>query len=519
MRAAAALVLASLGKVAVIWLASQPILSLLAGTSVTFVSVSILFGWVGVAAATAVQLTALSIQRGLSGVYPWATTASYAAAGALAFGAFRYLPAMRRDFAGIRTIAWFAAAAAAGGVISPIVISTVAGVSNLLESVATWSRSTIVSVLVFVPPLVLAGRRFLHRALAPIPGERYERVPQRVALIRSTLPGEEERVVGVEARESDMGRHLVFGLVAVAAITAGKVYFAGGYSAAGSWWNFLYVIVIWWQARVLRLPGALVAAGAVGIGTLVGGVFSEAAATELTSAETLAIYAQILGLWLLGVFLGVGAEREAHLLAELAALNARLARDLRRVVQALTGAVEVKDEYTGRHLQRVQGFARDVGVRLGLPPRELELLEIASTLHDIGKIAVPESILNKPGPLDEAERAVIQRHPEVGARMLETIDGLREAAPFVLHHQERWDGRRDGPFPGYPSGLAGEAIPLGARIIAVVDCFDAMTTDRPYRRALDKGEARDRLLRERGKQFDPRVVDTFLNALEQQPWH
>lgn len=518
LRVVAALAWAGLAKLATTSLVAQPILSLLAGTSVSFVTASVLFGWVGIAAATAVQLVALALQQGLSGVYPWATTASYAAAGALAFGVFRRLPGMRRDFEGIRTISWFAAAAAAGGVLSPIVISTVAGVGNLLESVAVWSRSTIVSVWVFAPPLVIAGRRLLGRALAPIPGEQEKRIPRRVALIRSALPGEPERVVGTETRAPAVGRDLALGLAAVAAITAGKVVFAGGYSASGSWWNFLFVVVIWWQARALRLPGALVAAGAVGIGTLVGGVFSTPAA-ELSSTETLAIYAQILGLWLLAVFLGAGAERESHLLEELAALNARLALDLRRVVQALTGAVEVKDEYTGGHLQRVQAFARDVGLRLGLPARELELLEIASTLHDIGKIAVPESILNKPGPLDAEERAVIQRHPEVGARMLETIDGLREAAPFVLHHQERWDGRRDGPFPGYPAGLAGEAIPLGARIIAVVDCFDAMTTDRPYRRALGKEKAREALLRERGKQFDPRVVDTFLQALEQQPWH
>jgi hypothetical protein len=522
----AALVWAASFKLAAIWVSEQPILSLLAGTSVTFVTSSILFGWVGVAAATVVQLVTLAVRQGLSGVYPWATTLSYAAAGALAWSAFRYLPGLRRDFHGIRTIAWFAAAAVAGGVISPIVISTVAGVGDLLGSVATWSRSTIVSVLVFAPPLVLFGRRFLGRALASIPDERYDPAPRRLTLIRSALPGEAERVVGAETREPAAARDVVLGLAAVAAITFGKVVFAGGYGAAGSWWNFLFVGVLWWQARALRLPGALIAAGAVAAGTLVGGVVSALRASgaplapvaELSSADSLAIYAQILGLWLLAVFLGVAGEREAHLLEEVMSLNARLARDLRRVVQALTGAVEVKDEYTSGHLQRVQAFARDVGLRLGLPARELELLEIASTLHDIGKIAVPESILNKPGPLDADELLVIQRHSEIGARMLETIDGLREAAPLVLHHQERWDGRRDGPFPGYPAGLAGEAIPLGARIIAVVDCFDAMTTDRPYRRALGKSAAREALLAERGRQFDPKVVDTFLQALEQQPW-
>ena len=102
--------------------------------------------------------------------------------------------------------------------------------------------------------------------------------------------------------------------------------------------------------------------------------------------------------------------------------------------------------------------------------------------------------------------------------MLARIDGLREAAPLVPHHQERWDGRREGPFPGYPAGLAGEAIPLGARIIAVVDSFDAMTTYRPYRRAKSVEEARQVLRSERGRQFDPRVVDGFLELLESRPW-
>ena len=293
--------------------------------------------------------------------------------------------------------------------------------------------------------------------------------------------------------------------------------FAGGYSPAGAWWNFLYLVVMWWEARRLRLPGALVMAGAVAVGTLIAASAMQPAAA-LTSAETLAIYAEILAFWLVAVLVGYGAEREGVLLEGLADLSARLAQDLQRVVRALSGAVEAKDAYTGGHLQRVQAFALEVGRRLGLPPSELELLGIASTLHDIGKIAIPETILNKPGALDDDERTVIQRHPEIGARMLARIDGLRHAAPMVLHHQERWDGRADGVFPGYPSGISGEEIPLGARIIAVVDCFDAMTTDRPYRQAMAANEAREALRRERGRQFDPRVVDTFLEILERRPW-
>jgi HD-GYP domain-containing protein (c-di-GMP phosphodiesterase class II) len=112
----------------------------------------------------------------------------------------------------------------------------------------------------------------------------------------------------------------------------------------------------------------------------------------------------------------------------------------------------------------------------------------------------------------------MKRHPAIGARILAKLDLLRDAAPLVLHHQERYDGDPDATYPGYPHGLTGESIPLGARIVAVVDAFDAMTTDRPYRAALSVERAMAVLLSERGRQFDPRVVDTFLLVLNEQPW-
>lgn len=504
-------------KLLTIWLYGQPVLRLLAGTSVTFVTAGALFGWIGIAIATLVQLVVMWTGDGLASVYAWASTAAYALAGALVWETFRRVRGMRRDFEEARTFAWFLVAAAVGGIISPVVISASGGAPDLLGAVAVWSRSTIVSVWVFAPPLILLGRRWLAPAVAPIEGEPLARTPRRVALVRSALPGESAQIVGVETRERAATRDLLLGLLAVAAISAGKLLFSGGYGPAGAWWNFLYLVVLWWEARNLRLPGALGAAAAVAVATLIDSAAAYAG-SEISSDEALAIYAQILALWLVAALLGWGAEREGRLLEGLAGLSERLARDLQRVVRALTGAVEAKDEYTGGHLQRVQEFALEVGKRLGLGARELELLQIASTLHDIGKIGIPETILNKPGPLDTEERAVIERHPEIGARMMARIDGLREAAPLVLHHQERWDGRRDGPFPGYPAGLAGEAIPLGARIIAVVDCFDAMTTDRPYRRARSVEEARAVLLRERGAQFDPRVVDGFLELVENRPW-
>ncbi len=303
----------------------------------------------------------------------------------------------------------------------------------------------------------------------------------------------------------------------VLTVTALRIGLPGDWTHGTTWLNVLYLLPIWWMAQRLRLPGALLASAMVSV-ALLAGYASLGAREEIPSAMALSLYAQLLSPWLVGVLLARGAERESRLLEGVAELHGRLEQDLQRVVWALTGAVEAKDPYTGGHLQRVNAFALEVGRRLGLSTRELELLQIASTLHDIGKIGIPESILNKRGALEEDERTVMQTHPEIGARLLMRVEGLREAAPLVLHHQERWDGRGDVQFPGYPHGLAGEEIPLGARIIAVVDSFDAMTTDRPYRAALTPQRARAVLLSERGAQFDPAVVDCFLRLIDELPW-
>jgi HD-GYP domain-containing protein (c-di-GMP phosphodiesterase class II) len=204
---------------------------------------------------------------------------------------------------------------------------------------------------------------------------------------------------------------------------------------------------------------------------------------------------------------------------ELESSNRLLRRDLLRVTQALTQAVEAKDSYTEGHLRRVSEYAVSVGSRLGLRGKDLEMVHFASMLHDIGKIGIPEGILGKRGTLDEHEAEVMRRHPDIGARLLEKLDLLRDAAPIVRAHQERYDGQMEGTrHPGYPFGLIGDEIPLGARIIAVVDAFDAMITTRPYREALPVASAIAELRRERGHQFDPSVVDAFLDVLAERPW-
>jgi HD-GYP domain-containing protein (c-di-GMP phosphodiesterase class II) len=193
-------------------------------------------------------------------------------------------------------------------------------------------------------------------------------------------------------------------------------------------------------------------------------------------------------------------------------------RDLAQASEALMAAIEAWDPYTAGHLRRVSDYAVEVGRKLGLGGDDLEILHHASLLHDVGKLGVPESVLRKEGPLDDREIDLMRQHPEIGARMLEDLEHLRDAVPLVLHHQERFDGDLAGRHPGYPKGIAGEEIPLGSRIIAVVDAFDAMTTTRSYREALSPTEAAAVIRRERGRQFDPRVVDAFLDSLAEHPW-
>jgi diguanylate cyclase (GGDEF)-like protein/putative nucleotidyltransferase with HDIG domain len=176
--------------------------------------------------------------------------------------------------------------------------------------------------------------------------------------------------------------------------------------------------------------------------------------------------------------------------------------------EALAAALEANDSYTASHSRAVVERAREVGRRLGLKGEALRTLRLAAIFHDIGKVAVTESILNKRGPLTPAERREIERHTEVGERILSSVDFLSDVLPLVRHEHERWDGL------GYPDGLAGEDIPLGSRIILACDAYDAMTTDRPYRAAMSDGQARAELLRNAGAQFDERVVAALMQGLE-----
>jgi putative two-component system response regulator len=182
-------------------------------------------------------------------------------------------------------------------------------------------------------------------------------------------------------------------------------------------------------------------------------------------------------------------------------------------VAALANAVEAKDPMTERHCQRLANLAARVGARAGLDTDHLESLAYGALLHDVGKIGVPEAILTKQGPLDEGERDLMRRHPEIGERICEPLAQARSFAPIVRHHHERWDGH------GYPDGLRGEAIPLGARIVGLVDAFDAITHDRPYRDGASSAQAIDELWRQAGRQFDRDLVGLLVEEIEGRDGH
>ncbi|HET9326741.1 MAG TPA: HD domain-containing phosphohydrolase [Candidatus Eisenbacteria bacterium] len=178
------------------------------------------------------------------------------------------------------------------------------------------------------------------------------------------------------------------------------------------------------------------------------------------------------------------------------------------VVFSMARWVEIKDPYTEGHLRRIAGYSEQTALALGLPAEQTRVVRYAGVLHDIGKIGIREELLSKPTKLTDEEQTELRKHVEYGAAIVAPMRFAGDVAPIILSHHEHWDGS------GYPYGLRGEQIPLGARIISVVDAYDAMTSDRPYRRSLGDDEAVRRLKAGSGIQWDPAVVDVFLSLLE-----
>ncbi|MEJ5165749.1 MAG: HD domain-containing phosphohydrolase [Thermoanaerobaculia bacterium] len=208
------------------------------------------------------------------------------------------------------------------------------------------------------------------------------------------------------------------------------------------------------------------------------------------------------------------AIRQVQLHTELEQAHITLKDTYFETMQALCNAVEAKDKYTQGHVERTATYALEVGIRMGLSEDQLDNLRLASMLHDIGKIGIPEDLLQKSSYLTPREREIIKRHVDIGVQILQEIDFLKPAIPAIYYHQEWYSGYDGVESFGYPVGIKGEEIPIEARIIAVVDSFDAMTSTRPYRKALSWDEAVKRLIIEKGRQFDPAIVDIFIDILQ-----
>jgi response regulator RpfG family c-di-GMP phosphodiesterase len=201
------------------------------------------------------------------------------------------------------------------------------------------------------------------------------------------------------------------------------------------------------------------------------------------------------------------AERTAQLVLkhrEIQGLFEKLQTSYETTLEALAAALDTRDTETQGHSVRVSEYTVVIAGRMGVKEPELTDIRRGALLHDVGKIGIPDAVLRKPGKLTVEEWAEMKKHPEIGHRILSGINFLEKSLPLVISHQERFDGS------GYPHGLREEAIPLGARIFAVVDTLDAMTSDRPYRKALSYEVARAEIVRNSGIQFDPRVVEVFL---------
>jgi putative nucleotidyltransferase with HDIG domain len=253
-------------------------------------------------------------------------------------------------------------------------------------------------------------------------------------------------------------------------------------------------------------------------------VYADASPLEASIAHRrrelgIAIGAVFLLLWTLLVVLARSASstlrRQTNTLRErsiaLSESYQRLEESSLEAIETLNATVEAKDPYTAGHSLRVQRISLSIGRELGLTIKELDALRYGGLFHDIGKIAIPDALLTKPGRLTDDEYELMKTHSAEGARIVGKFSRLRDSVPIIRYHHERWDGR------GYPDGLAGEDIPLPAAIAGLADAWDAMTIERPYQRALSTEEALEEVRSCRGTQFVPAVVDAFFEAVRKRP--
>jgi len=239
----------------------------------------------------------------------------------------------------------------------------------------------------------------------------------------------------------------------------------------------------------------------------------EAGATDFLSKrpQALEIRVRLRNLVRLGLAVRKLNDRAADLASEVAIATRKLQEREEEIILRLALAVEYRDNDTGEHTLRVAKYSRIIAEELGLPSRLCRDIYLAAPLHDVGKVAIPDNILLKPGRLNEQEMAVIRTHAEIGSRILadSPCELIQIGATIAAAHHERWDGS------GYPSGLKGSEIPIAARVVAVADVFDALTTRRPYKEAMPLEAARRYLEEKKGREFDPACVDAFLSRWDE----
>jgi diguanylate cyclase (GGDEF)-like protein len=286
-----------------------------------------------------------------------------------------------------------------------------------------------------------------------------------------------------------------FSAMAQPLLAAATVYFllnSGLVAAAIALWSGEKIVVTWRQNFLWSAPSYFAGAGAAALAVWVISVAGYWMA-PLTFAPIYLSYRTY------KVYMGRIEDEQRHVLET---SDLHLA-----TIEALARAIDAKDQPTQSHIRRVQIYAAGLAKAAGLSAGEIQGVKTAALLHDIGKLAVPEHILSKPGPLTQEEFQKVRIHPQVGAEIIAAVPFPYPVAPLILSHHERWDGK------GYPHGLAGDSIPIGARILTIVDYFDAVTTERPYHRALNPDSAVAMLRHEAGRALDPTLVTTFVNML------
>jgi putative nucleotidyltransferase with HDIG domain len=315
-------------------------------------------------------------------------------------------------------------------------------------------------------------------------------------------------VLALTARRglSPRARKIIAAVMTCWVIATAVILLAGLRLTAGS---AIFGPAIMIAAYLFGFRGGLVAGslfGWIGIGSALEGAIAH---PDAIIGVSLSAFDRVA----LGVLTGGLFDANRRLIWRLDRGFASLKKDLQYVAGVLTAAVESRDAYTEGHMQRVAIHSVRIAKALGLSDEEVETVRLAALLHDVGKIGVPDRILFDAAPIASEDVALMRSHVELGARIAANAAILSHTAPVIRAHHERWDGLTEGPFAGYPDGLKGEEIPLGARIISVADAYDTMTTNRPYRKAPGRERAIACLLEERGKQFDPDVVDAFVEIL------